>query len=326
MKLQETFSSPESRVPRAVMFIDLANSTEMKESHTEATWLTTLGWFYDLIATKVGSEYGGNIIKYTGDGAMIIFDTDHVAEAINAAIALQEAIREARHNHEVDCYATIGIATGRTVRFRHFQGQEDYVDAVVDLAARLCSAASSQAILVDTDTITHANMGKVVSQIGRLSSPPRSAQQYAGDAHTFEAKGFKNLVKYHQIFWADHTYGLKPEFVENNIRREVPEAPSSHYSPPSPPPRTPSMDEYLQEVSSLWQRSERQEALDLCLKLSKAGSSEADDLIFQMSQVLINEALPKDDKDTLNTAFELLKYAASEGHQGARDMMRTLRQ
>ena len=200
MKLQETFSSPESRVPRAVMFIDLANSTEMKESHTEATWLTTLGWFYDLIATKVGSEYGGNIIKYTGDGAMIIFDTDHVAEAINAAIALQEAIREARHNHEVDCYATIGIATGRTVRFRHFQGQEDYVDAVVDLAARLCSAASSQAILVDTDTITHANMGKVVSQIGRLSSPPRSAQQYAGDAHTFEAKGFKNLVKYNQIF------------------------------------------------------------------------------------------------------------------------------
>ena len=73
MKLQETFSSPESRIIRAVMFIDLTDSTGMKESQPEANWLNTLGWFYDLIVTKI-TEYGGSIVKFIGDGAMVVFD------------------------------------------------------------------------------------------------------------------------------------------------------------------------------------------------------------------------------------------------------------
>lgn len=312
MKLQETFGLPEARVTCAVMFIDLTDSTAMKESKVEAHWLPTLGLFYDIIAGKI-AEYGGSIVKYTGDGAMIVFDADHVAEAINAAISVQEALIDARNSDLIDCYASIGIATGRTVRFAHFREQEDYVGTVVDLASRLCSAASSQAILVDTATIAHANMGKVVSRNGRFSNPPRSAQQYLGEEHTFEAKGFKNRVRYHQIFWADHPFGLKPDFVENEIRSDK----HQETQPQPQPQRTQSLEELLTKVQSLWNSGDREEALDLCMYLSKSGSREADDLIFQMAKSLLDESIQEDNEAKVKVALGLLQYAAKEGHQAA---------
>jgi hypothetical protein len=50
MKLAETFGKPDSRVYCSLMFIDMTASTDMKERTPEASWLTTYGWFFDVIS------------------------------------------------------------------------------------------------------------------------------------------------------------------------------------------------------------------------------------------------------------------------------------
>ena len=41
MKLSEVFTSPESLVDGAILFIDMSDSTSMKEKESEASGLTT---------------------------------------------------------------------------------------------------------------------------------------------------------------------------------------------------------------------------------------------------------------------------------------------
>lgn len=325
MKLQDAFKSQESHVIQAVLFVELTDSTKMKETKPEVEWLPTLGWFYDLITNKIVTEHNGTMTKFLKDGAMAVFDMDHVAEAINAAISLQEALIEAINDKYVDCFASIGIATGRVVKFKHFQDQADYVGTVVDLANLLCNAASPKAILVDTQTVVHANMGKVFSKFGRLCDPPRSARDYIGDENSLEARGFNKKVRYHQILWGNHPYGLKPEFV-GRIEPEIPPIDSIPSRSPIQQRNVPTIEEVLQEVSNLWGINKRQDAIALCVNLSKSGSAEADDLIFQMAKALIDEALQENNKAKFIAAIDLLKYAASEGHQEARDMIDQLGQ
>lgn len=299
--LKDTFNSPDSRVSRTVMFVEMTDATAMKENQSQATWLTTLGWFYDRI-NKLELESVGTIVKYISDGAMVVFDTDHVADAINAAISLQEELTKARHDDVVYCFASIGIATGIIVKFEHLHGQEDYVGSAVDLALELCSAASPQAILVDSQTVNHANMGKVKSQIGRLCSPPRAAQDYLGEVHKFKAKGFKNEIRYHQIFWGNHHYGLKPEFVEILTTENT---------------RSVSINDLLQMASQLWNNGQRQEALDLCIKLSESADGVADAHIFEMAKITFLEAYQTNNRQQLQSAWLLLEYLAGAGHQEA---------
>ena len=100
MKLSEAFNSPESLVDGAILFIDMSDSTSMKEKEPEVSWLSTYAWFFDLVADSV-RESGGEIVKYLGDGVMAYYDLENVANAINAAIAVQEALKEANRDKQV---------------------------------------------------------------------------------------------------------------------------------------------------------------------------------------------------------------------------------
>src|SRR5437868_9559672 len=93
MKLADGFRAPELRVDKTVMFCDIADSTGMKEKEAEAGWLTTFGYFYDLTTEVIASGSAGTIVKYLGDGAMVVYDEDHTTHAINDAIRIQEAIK-----------------------------------------------------------------------------------------------------------------------------------------------------------------------------------------------------------------------------------------
>jgi hypothetical protein len=304
----------------------------MKESKPEAEWLPTLGWFYDLIAEKIISEFGGNVVKYLKDGAMASFDSDHVAEAINSAICLQEALVEARNDNLIYSFASVGLATGRVIQYKSFKDQEDYAGTVVDLAELLCSAASPRAILVDTETIVHANMGKVISKVGRYCEQPRTAKEYIGEEYSFEARGFNKLIRYHQILWGNHPYGLKPEFVETlhnsdtstrgNPKKETP--PSTNTKPTKERSSEITTDQVLREIRELWNIDNREDAINLAFTLSKSGNSEADYLIFKMGKTLFDESLAEKNQKKLGLSIELIKYAASQGNHDAYDMIEDL--
>lgn len=210
--LADTFRSQESRVIRVIVAVDLTNSTNMKEDQPEALWLTTYGWFFDMLGETV-EKHNGHVVKYLGDGAMAVFSEDHAAEAINWAIEVQETIADAQAHKRVVCDCSTGIAYGEVVEFETPDGARDYIGTVVDKAFRLCSAANAKAIFVDTDTADAAAMNKVRSRVGLSTAPKRKVAEYQGPEESVTAKGFSRPIPYHEILWATTRYGVSPPFV-----------------------------------------------------------------------------------------------------------------
>lgn len=215
MSLSEVFNTPESVVDGAIMFVDMTDSTSMKEQESEATWLTTYAWFFDLLNTRI-RELNGTIVKYLGDGAMAYFENGNIAGAINAAIFIQEDLKMADRHKKVFVSCSIGISAGKFKRFETSCGGLDYIGSVVDKAARLCSAASPMAIFVDRATINSAMMNNVKSKLGDLLD--RSVDDYTGDQQKISLKGFTQPVSYHEIKWDNNLFGIKSQVITNNTK------------------------------------------------------------------------------------------------------------
>lgn len=218
MKLSEVFNSQESHASGAVMFVDMSDSTAMKEQESEATWLTTYAWFFDLVRDNV-IETEGHIVKYLGDGAMVYYEMKNVANAINAAIKIQEELKKADRNKRVYITCSIGISTGKFRTFQTPEGVRDYIGSVVDRAARLGSSASAMAIFVDRSTINSAMMINVESKLGELLD--WGVDDYTGNQQKISLKGFNQPVLYHEIKWDQQLYGIKSDVVTDAAEEHV---------------------------------------------------------------------------------------------------------
>jgi class 3 adenylate cyclase/cold shock CspA family protein len=188
------------------MFVDMVGSTELKENYSEATWINTFAFFYEKI-TKPVLDHRGEIVKFTGDGLMAAFEES--IDAINAAIKIQEEISEAVRNRMIEVYASIGIATGRVVRFQTPGPNPswDYIGTPVDCAARLCEIATAQAILVDEDTKSNAPLLRITSKFGQIKY--RTPEDYVGEPQRVSLKGLRKPVTIYEILWSDQRYGLR---------------------------------------------------------------------------------------------------------------------
>lgn len=228
-QLREAFAEPQSREARTVLFIDQVGSTAMKEQQPEASWLPALGWLYDTVTALAVQADPGAEIKYLGDGIMITFDSDRATDAVNVAVAVQEAVHDANQGRTgargvIDFTCSIGVGTGSVVAFTTPTGGHDYVGTVVDKAKRLCDAASPKAIFVDRATASAANVMKIASRLGIALG--RAPEQYQGDVQRAPLKGFDQPVEYYEILWDQQLYGLKSEAVTRNTDR-MRQAPSS---------------------------------------------------------------------------------------------------
>jgi class 3 adenylate cyclase len=214
-QLSDTFRSPASRVERTIMFIDMVDSTSMKEKEAEATWLTTFGFFFDLITGVIEGNARGSIVKYLGDGIMAVYGEDHGSDAINDAVSIQKGIKDSVEARKVRVHCSIGISTGEVVEFKTPRDEPDYLGSVVDRAARLCAVASAQAIFVDTATATSTQMSKVKSPVGKVLR--RTINEYQGAMGKTNLKGFTAPVEYQEILWDQQLFGLKPIVVTADI-------------------------------------------------------------------------------------------------------------
>jgi class 3 adenylate cyclase len=220
--LENAFRLPESRVEKAIVVIDINNSTAMKESNSEAFWLSTFGWFFDLLGKTMLAHNGkGQIVKYLGDGLMAVFDSSYVADAVNWAIQVQEAIIDANVNRTISCTCSIGISYGRVVEFDSEEGRKDYIGSGVDRAFRLCSAANAKAIFVDTHTCDAAQLNNVSSRVGAVCDPPRTVDGYKGEQQKVSLKGFAHVVDYYEIRWASDVFGVSKSFVTDASQPEL---------------------------------------------------------------------------------------------------------
>ncbi|MCX5184232.1 adenylate/guanylate cyclase domain-containing protein [Streptomyces sp. NBC_00268] len=233
---QDALRNPD-RPHRAILFADLSGSTEMKGKSGEVGWLPTIGKFLDITAEAV-TAHGGTVVKYLGDGTLAVFDGERAAEAICAAISIQETLRSENNRGVLnDCLATVGVATGRVVEYEAPGGGLDYVGSVADLAARLCSAGAPQAIWIDSATVVSANMSKVTSEMGRVLE--YSPDDYLSDEEKVDLKGFAKPIKYREVIWHRKAFGVKNTVLTEAIDRAqtqamVPPQPSSPAQAPEP--------------------------------------------------------------------------------------------
>ena len=219
--LGEAFKLPETRVQKTIVAIDLSNSTSMKIQNPEAKWIPTYEWFFDLLGRTIDPSKG-RVVKYLGDGALAVFGEDYVADGINWAVEIQENILDAQRDVKIDCDCSIGMASGKVVEFQTPDGWIDYIGTVVDRAFRLCSAANSKAVFVDTVTVSAAAMTKVKSRFGTITDPQREGSDYQGSEQKITAKGFAQPIRYHEILWSSGPYGVSKEFVSDQLQSTAP--------------------------------------------------------------------------------------------------------
>ena len=123
---------PTNRVLSTVLFTDIVGSTERAEALGDEAWTAALDAHNEVVAKHVGSARG-EVVKFTGDGALAIFDGP--ARAINCACAIRDAvqdlgldIRAGLHTGEVEMIGrdVHGIAVHIAARIMALAGPQRY--------------------------------------------------------------------------------------------------------------------------------------------------------------------------------------------------------
>ncbi|MFD0782656.1 adenylate/guanylate cyclase domain-containing protein [Micromonospora azadirachtae] len=195
---------------KVVLFVDMVGSTDLKLRSPEVEWLPTMGRFLDLVDEAV-RQHDGTVVKYLGDGVLAVFGDEQAANAINAAIMIQESLEADNDGNRLrNCQCRVGLATGKVVEYEGPGGVVDYVGTVVDLAARLSNAASAGAIWADMATIDAANLNKISSRVGRVLK--RGSREYVSEhEQKVDLKGFAKSIIYKEVIWAQASKGVSNE-------------------------------------------------------------------------------------------------------------------
>jgi class 3 adenylate cyclase len=127
-------TAPPERVLAAVLFTDIVGSTQRAASLGDRRWRELLE-VHDQLAARLVDQWGGRLVKTTGDGILATFDGP--GRAIGCATALSEELRG------IGIQLRAGLHVGE-VELR----DGDVGGLAVHLAARILAAAGAGEILV----------------------------------------------------------------------------------------------------------------------------------------------------------------------------------
>jgi class 3 adenylate cyclase len=163
---------------RTVLFTDVVNSTTLTQSLGDEAALAILG-VHDTIVRDALSSLGGREVKHTGDGIMASFVS--AATAVRCAIQIQRELdKHAQSNPDRPLKVRVGAAAGEPV-----EQHNDLFGSTVQLAARLCTQAQPEQILV-SNAIAELCLGKglLFEDLGEVT-----------------LKGFASPVRAHAAAW-----------------------------------------------------------------------------------------------------------------------------
>lgn len=169
-------ASPDSG-HRAIMFTDIVGSTRMTERLGDRM-ATEMVRAHDSIVRRCLNATGGREVKHTGDGIMASFAA--TTDAVDCAITVQQGFARYNRGNAEPLHIRIGLDCGEPV-----EDSNDLFGSTVQLAARLCSAASSDQILVSANI--HRECGR--RDIFEPLKPRR-------------LKGFSQAVRSFQCVWS----------------------------------------------------------------------------------------------------------------------------
>jgi class 3 adenylate cyclase len=163
---------------RTVLFTDIVGSTTMTQHVGDDAAMVFIR-VHDGIVRDALNALGGREVKHTGDGIMASFAS--AASAVRCAARIQRGLAQYRQEkaaHPIK--VRIGAAAGEPVEHRN-----DLFGSTVQLAARLCSHAEPEQILVSS-VIADLCLGKGLcfQDLGEMSF-----------------KGFERPVRVHAVDW-----------------------------------------------------------------------------------------------------------------------------
>jgi len=126
---------------RAILFTDVCGSVAQTHQLGDEGHMHLLKEHNEIVRGQL-IEQGGREVKHTGDGIMASFTS--VVSAITFAVKVQRRLHERNMNADTPFHISIGISAGEPVT----DDNEDLFGAAVQLAARLCAAASDDDIVV----------------------------------------------------------------------------------------------------------------------------------------------------------------------------------
>jgi class 3 adenylate cyclase len=162
---------------RTILFTDIVGSTN--EALGDDVGMALLGVHNAIVRDALAAE-DGREVKHTGDGIMASFVS--AVAAVRCATRVQRAL--ARHREEHTAHplkVRIGAAAGEPV-----ERERDLFGATVQLAARLCSHAQPEQILV-SNVVAELCLGKALpfKDLGDVS-----------------LKGFNRPIRVHAVEWS----------------------------------------------------------------------------------------------------------------------------
>ena len=172
-RVKELLGRLEAR--RTFLFTDIVESTKLAQTLGAEKWKRLLARHDELVREHIG-EYGGEVIKQTGDGFFASFANPKAA--VDAAVAIQRALDAEIVAPDI----RIGAHSGGA--FHTDADSSDYGGQGVHLASRIGAAAGAKEILVSRETLDG------VGTAFRLSEPRSET-----------LKGFEQPVELVSVDW-----------------------------------------------------------------------------------------------------------------------------
>jgi class 3 adenylate cyclase len=128
-------------VTRGFLFSDLRAYTDFVETHGAAAAASLLNRYRMLVREAV-QHFGGAEIKTEGDSFYVVFNS--VSGAVRCALAItRNAMADALEHRDHPISVGVGVHAGETI-----ETAEGYVGSPVNIAARICSQAGPNEVLV----------------------------------------------------------------------------------------------------------------------------------------------------------------------------------
>jgi len=122
-----------------IVFTDVTSFTRVTRNPPAAEAAEAIDEPYILMSDKAAAA-NGRVVKYLGDGALLVWDADHTDEAVAALVELRTEARELFQRHGWDCTLKVTVHFGPVIsgefgaeRFRQY----DVIGSAVMTAARL---------------------------------------------------------------------------------------------------------------------------------------------------------------------------------------------
>lgn len=160
-----------------LMFTDVIGSSEIFEQLGDKLAYQVIE-LHNYVVRGVIAEFGGAIVKHTGDGVLAIFAAGDAA--VKAAIGIQRKLAE--HNESSpghSCDVGIGINAGEVIA-----NDTDLYGSSVNLAARVCNCAGPGEIIVTGIVRSRCSDGLEFTFQGR-----------------HRVRGFQDLIPMHKVVW-----------------------------------------------------------------------------------------------------------------------------